>query len=78
MDVFWVVAIALIMEAASTSETSVTFYQTTQRSNPEYSHLQRFIGSDHIRFFLFFFKSISGSEILNSGRDKHSRTFRAF
>jgi hypothetical protein len=25
--------------AASTSETSVNFYQTTQRNNPEISHL---------------------------------------
>jgi hypothetical protein len=39
--VFWVVApiIALMMEAASTSETSVNFYQTTRRNNPEDSHL---------------------------------------
>jgi hypothetical protein len=29
-----------MMEAASTSETSVKFYQTTQRYNPEDSHLQ--------------------------------------
>jgi hypothetical protein len=28
------------MEAASTSETSVNFYQTTWRNNPEDSHLQ--------------------------------------
>jgi hypothetical protein len=46
MTVFWVVAprslvvwsgrlIALIMEAASASETSVIFYQTAQRNNPE-------------------------------------------
>jgi hypothetical protein len=28
-----------MMEAASTSETSVNFYQTTQRNNPEDSHL---------------------------------------
>jgi hypothetical protein len=27
--------IALMMEAASTSETSVNFYQTTRRNNPE-------------------------------------------
>jgi hypothetical protein len=27
------------MEAASTSETSVKFYQTTRRNNPEDSHL---------------------------------------
>jgi hypothetical protein len=32
-------AIALIMEAASTSETSVNFYQTTLLNNPEDSHL---------------------------------------
>jgi hypothetical protein len=53
MAVFWVVApcslvevyrrfrvIALMMQAVSTSETSVNFYQTTQRYNPEDSHLQ--------------------------------------
>jgi hypothetical protein len=27
--------IALMMEAASTSKTSVNFYQTTRRNNPE-------------------------------------------
>jgi hypothetical protein len=31
--------IALMMEAASTSETSVKFYQTTRRNNSEDSHL---------------------------------------
>jgi hypothetical protein len=31
--------IALMMAAASTSETSVNFYQTTRRNNPEDSHL---------------------------------------
>jgi hypothetical protein len=31
--------IALMMEVASTSETSVNFYQTTRRYNPEDSHL---------------------------------------
>jgi hypothetical protein len=50
MAVFWVVApfslvevyqlIALMMEAARTSETSVNFYQTTRRYNPEDSHLR--------------------------------------
>jgi hypothetical protein len=35
--VFW--AIALMMEAARTSETLVNFYQTTQRYNPEDSNL---------------------------------------
>jgi hypothetical protein len=38
MAVFWVVEIALMMEAVSTSETSVNFYQTTRRNNPEDSH----------------------------------------
>jgi hypothetical protein len=33
------VSIALMMEAAGTSETSVNFYQTTWRYNPEDSHL---------------------------------------
>jgi uncharacterized membrane protein len=37
MAVFWVVA--LMMEAARTSETLENFYQTTQRYNPEDSHL---------------------------------------
>jgi hypothetical protein len=31
--------IALEMKAASTSKTSINFYQTTQRNNPEDSHL---------------------------------------
>jgi hypothetical protein len=55
MAVFWVVApcslvidvsevlaaslIALMMEAASTSETSVNFYQTSRRNISEDSHL---------------------------------------
>jgi hypothetical protein len=30
----------LMMEAASTSGTSVNFHQTTWRNNPEASHLQ--------------------------------------
>jgi hypothetical protein len=49
MAVFWVVAscslIALMMEAASASETSVNFSQTPRRNTPEDSHLQ-------IRLFL--------------------------
>jgi hypothetical protein len=32
-------SIALMMEAASTSEKSVNFYQTTRRNNPEDIHL---------------------------------------
>jgi hypothetical protein len=37
MDVFWVVV--LRMEAGSTSETSVNFYNTTRHKNPEDSRL---------------------------------------
>jgi hypothetical protein len=33
--------IALMMEATSTSETSVSFHQTTRRNNPEDSNLQK-------------------------------------
>jgi hypothetical protein len=46
MAVFWVVApcslraIALMMEAARTSETLLNFYQNTRCYNPEDSHLQ--------------------------------------
>jgi hypothetical protein len=36
----WKMAVALMMEAARTSETLVNFYQTTQRYNPEDSHLR--------------------------------------
>jgi hypothetical protein len=39
MAVFWVVGIVLTMQAASTSETSVNFYQSTRRSSPQDSHL---------------------------------------
>jgi hypothetical protein len=35
----YALAIALMMEAVSTFETSVNFYQTTQRNNLEESHL---------------------------------------
>jgi hypothetical protein len=39
MTVFWD-DVAVMMEAAGTSETSVNFYQTTRRNIPEDSHLQ--------------------------------------
>jgi hypothetical protein len=46
MAVFWVVAprslvrtIALMVEAARNYETSVNFYRTTRRNNPEDNHL---------------------------------------
>jgi hypothetical protein len=34
--------ISLMMEAAGISETSVNFYQTTRRNNPEDSHLHTY------------------------------------
>jgi hypothetical protein len=37
--------IALMMEAASTSETMVNFYQTTWCYNPEDNHLNMFLHS---------------------------------
>jgi hypothetical protein len=37
MTAFW--DIALMMEAVSTSETSVNFYETTRRNIPEGCHL---------------------------------------
>jgi hypothetical protein len=39
-DSYLLGCIALIMEAASTSETLVNFYQTIRRYDPEDSHLQ--------------------------------------
>jgi DNA relaxase NicK len=39
--------IALMMEAASTSETSVNFYHTTRRCNPQDSHLHSLTHSNN-------------------------------
>jgi hypothetical protein len=39
MAVFWAM-IALMMKAERTSETSVNFYQTSRRYNPEDSHFR--------------------------------------
>jgi hypothetical protein len=48
--------IALMIEAASTSETSVNFYQTTRRSNPEDSHLHAdFDGNSYLRSNVYVF-----------------------
>jgi hypothetical protein len=54
--------VTLMMEAASTFETSVNFYQTTRRNNPEDSHLctrrrenLKSHGGREIRYALFTF-----------------------
>jgi mannose-6-phosphate isomerase class I len=41
------IIIGLIMEAASASDTSVNFYQTTWRNNPEDSHLHTTQQTEH-------------------------------
>jgi hypothetical protein len=41
-----------MMEAASTSETSVNFYQTTRRYNPEDSHLRTY-RRENLKSYLF-------------------------
>jgi hypothetical protein len=51
--------IRVMMEAASTSETTANFYQTTRRYNPEDSHLISLISSN---FFVTFLN------VLTSGR----------
>jgi hypothetical protein len=40
LEVLSAIIIALMMEAASTSETSENFYQIIRRNKPEDSHLQ--------------------------------------
>jgi hypothetical protein len=44
--------IALMMEAARTSETSVTLYHITLRNNPEDSHLDMFVFKPEILMVL--------------------------
>jgi hypothetical protein len=57
MAVFWVVAIVLMMEAASTSETSVNSYQSTRRNNPDDSHLRN--------LYAFLFLPIRATSLMN-------------
>jgi hypothetical protein len=51
--------IALMLEAASTSETSVNFYQTTRRYNPEDSNLHT-RRREHLKYYFVykFFKYV--------------------
>jgi hypothetical protein len=53
--------ITLMMEAASTSETSVNSYQTSQNNNPEDSRLHTHCHEN--------LKSHKGLYFLNTGRD---------
>jgi hypothetical protein len=41
----------LMMEAASTSETSLNFYQATRRYNPEDSHLHNYSADQEVPCF---------------------------
>jgi hypothetical protein len=52
-------AFTLMMEAVTTSETSVNFYQTTRRNNPEDSHRQHYP-----QFFTYGTSSYYGPNIL--------------
>jgi hypothetical protein len=40
-----------MIEAASTSEKSISFYQTTRSNNPEDSHLKKIPDSETIAYF---------------------------
>jgi hypothetical protein len=51
----------LIMEAASTSETSVNVYHNTRRNNPEYSHFQVL----QIEYLLFL-SAVSEAQVLHT------------
>jgi hypothetical protein len=62
------VIIALMMEAARTSETLVNFYQTTQCNNPEDSHLHT-CGHENLKsnFLLMNGKIDSGMKVEEIG-----------
>jgi hypothetical protein len=84
MTVFWVVApcslvevyrhfrgvcyIALMMEAASTSETSANFYQTALRNNPEDSHLHTCRPKNLKSHLEFLLRNCYCLKFLNCGR----------
>jgi hypothetical protein len=69
ITVFWVVAIiALMTEAARTSETLVNFYQTTRRYNPEDSHL-RIHRRENLKSYLI-------DEIVQTGKPK-TQTYKS-
>jgi hypothetical protein len=54
MTVFWdIAACSMMTEAASTSETSVTFYQTTQRNIHLHTRRREKLKSDQIVEILY-------------------------
>jgi hypothetical protein len=69
--VFWLVApcglvqVTMLMEAASTSETSVNFYQTTRRNNPQdvHIHLSPALISDNDSIFVILHRNDYENEI---------------
>jgi hypothetical protein len=75
MALFWVVApcslvvlaasiaIALMMEAARTSETLVNLYQTTRRYNPEDSHLRTYRRENLKSYQATLFQCLGNGEI---------------
>jgi hypothetical protein len=80
MAVFWLVApIALMMEAARTSETLVNVCQTTRRHNPEDSHLhnrrRENLKSYRVVFICSLFNdAVSGSDYIASNNDNELET----
>jgi hypothetical protein len=67
-----VLLIALMMEAASTSETLVNFYQTAQRKIPEEGHLHTRRRENLKSHTLFTFQQTFIPEVLDSNLDRVS------
>jgi hypothetical protein len=53
-------AIALMIEAAGTSEMSVNFYQTTRRNIPEDCHIRNFVPLEKFPFSKVFKRLVNG------------------
>jgi hypothetical protein len=62
--------IRAMMEAASTSETSVNFYRTTQRYSPEDSHLRNSIQFSSLIKVFTNIKQISGRKRIKNKNKK--------
>jgi hypothetical protein len=71
----------MMMEAASTSETLVIFYQTTRRNNPKDSHLytrRRENLKSHILYFIRFKETVTPTSILYSTYNNQCSTTVTF